>query len=45
VIYGTEPALMWIMARRTTAENFLQINAQFAQNVILRFDIAWCSGI
>jgi hypothetical protein len=45
VIFGTEPALMWIMARRATAENILQIIAQFALNVILRFDAAWYSGI
>jgi hypothetical protein len=45
VIFGSEPALMWIMATRATDENLLQINAHFALNVILRFDVAWCSGI
>lgn len=36
---------MSIMARRTTAENLLQINTRFAPDVILRLDVAWCSGI
>jgi hypothetical protein len=44
-IFGMEPALMWIMAGRTTTENVLQINAQFSLNVISRLDIARCSGI
>jgi hypothetical protein len=32
--------VMWIMARRATAENLLQNNARFAFNVILRLDAA-----
>jgi hypothetical protein len=43
-IFGTDPALMWIMATRTTADNLLQFNARFAVNVILRLDVDWFSG-